>query len=197
MGPIQPPPLTTLNFQWWAVRQVKHKIWAHANFMLEWDDPETTVTTLPNKEKEDKSDNFMLMFWKGLTHVDWKCVPTSYYPKRKKKRRKKCSTLGMHGANQPNQTKQRELAHNLTLEKSWGRHKAQHVTVTHPSGNYTPSCLTWLLRGKRSCFWPPSLPVSVTLWLSEWSFLSSSSRWGPMINLLIIMVPGHLVGGLP
>ena len=56
--------------------------------MLEWDDPETTVTTLPNKEKEDKSDNFMLMFWKGLTHIDWKCVPTSDYPKKKEEKKK-------------------------------------------------------------------------------------------------------------
>ena len=34
-------------------------------------------------------------------------------------------------------------AQNLTLKKSWGKHKAQHITVTHPHGGHAQSHLTY------------------------------------------------------
>ena len=47
-------------------------------------------------------------------------------------------------------------AQNWTLERSWGRHKARHITVTHMCGDHTWSCLTWLLRASALALCHPS-----------------------------------------
>ena len=43
---------------------------------------------------------------------------------------------------------------NLTPKKSQGRHKAEHIMVTHPFGDHTQSCLTLALKSKCSCSVP-------------------------------------------
>ena len=47
-------------------------------------------------------------------------------------------------------------AQNWTLERSWGRRKARHITVTHLCGDHTWSCLTWFLRASALALCHPS-----------------------------------------
>ena len=50
-----------------------------------------------------------------------------------------------------------ESAQNWTLERSLGRRRARHITVTHLCGDHTCSCLTWLLRVSALALCHPSL----------------------------------------
>ena len=59
-----------------------------------------------------------------------------------------------------------ESAQNLTPEKSQGRHKAEHITVTHPFDDHAPSCLTMAFKNEYSCCAPPTLPyISLRLYV--------------------------------